>query len=116
MEAVGEGVTGFSPGDRVGWSSSQGSFRQFHVVAADRAVPVPESIELEIAAAVLLQGMTAHYLAHDTFPLAADQRCLIHAGAGGVGLLLTQMAKRLGAEVITTLSGTPPRRRSCRRT
>ena len=93
----------FSPGDRVGWSSSLGSFSQFTLIAAERAVRVPEAVDLEIAAAVLLQGMTAHYLAHDTFPMAAGHRCLIHAGAGGVGLLLTQMAKRIGADVITTV-------------
>lgn len=103
VRAVGDGVTDFGPGDRVGWASALGSCRALHVVPAARAVPVPESVDLETAAAVLLQGMTAHYLAHDTFPLGPGQRCLIHAGAGGVGLLLTQMAKRRGAEVITTV-------------
>lgn len=103
VEAVGEGVTDLSPGSRVGWASTLGSFAEYAVVAADRAVPVPDSVDLEVASAVLLQGMTAHYLAHDTFPLAAGHRCLIHAGAGGVGLLLTQMAKQAGAEVITTV-------------
>lgn len=103
VEAVGEGVTDLSPGSRVGWASTLGSFAEYAVVAADRAVPVPDSVDLEVAAAVLLQGMTAHYLAHDTFPLAGGHLCLIHAGAGGVGLLLTQMAKQAGAEVVTTV-------------
>ncbi|HEX6947861.1 MAG TPA: quinone oxidoreductase [Acidimicrobiia bacterium] len=106
VEAVGDGVTEFAPGDRVGWSSTLGSFAEYCLVPAARAVPIPEDVDLEIAAAALLQGMTAHYLAHDTFRLEPGHRCLIHAGAGGVGLLLTQMAKRLGAEVITTV-GSP---------
>ncbi len=103
VEAAGPGVDEFAPGDRVAWASGLGSYRQVHVVSASRAVPVPDGVDLDTAAAVLLQGMTAHYLAHDTFRLEPGDRCLIHAGAGGVGLLLTQMAKRLGAEVITTV-------------
>ncbi|MFO7300146.1 MAG: quinone oxidoreductase [Actinomycetes bacterium] len=106
VEAVGEGVTTFGPGDRVGWSGTLGSFREYHLVPADRAVAVPEDVDLETAAAALLQGMTAHFLVHGTFPLGPGHRCLIHAGAGGVGLLLTQMAKMLGAEVATTV-GSP---------
>lgn len=100
---VGEGVDGFRPGDRVGWADVSGSYRQRHVVPADRAIPVPEEIDLETAAAVLLQGMTAHYLATDTFTLRPGHRCLVHAGAGGVGRLLTRIAKVIGAEVITTV-------------
>lgn len=101
--AVGEEVEGLSPGDRVVWNDVLGSYAERLVAPADRLVPVPDGIELETAAAVLLQGVTAHYLVTDTYPLAPGQRCLIHAGAGGVGLLLTQIAARLGAEVFTTV-------------
>ncbi len=101
--AVGEGVDGIAPGDRVGWVNVLGSYAERHLVQADRAVPLPDAVELRLAAAALLQGLTAHYLATDTWPLQPGDRCLIHAGAGGVGLLLTQIAKRLGAEVFTTV-------------
>ncbi|MFQ5522548.1 MAG: quinone oxidoreductase [Acidimicrobiia bacterium] len=100
---VGEGVEGFAPGDRVGWVSVLGSYAEHHVIPADRAIPIPDEVETEEVAAVLLQGITAHYLALDTFPLEDGDRCLIHAGAGGVGLLLTQIAKMRGAEVTTTV-------------
>ena len=100
---VGEGVGGFSPGDRVGWVSVLGSYAERHVIPADQAIPIPEGVKTEEVAAVLLQGITAHYLALDTFPLSEGDRCLIHAGAGGVGLLLTQIAKMRGAEVVTTV-------------
>ena len=100
---VGEGVEGFSPGDRVGWVSVLGSYAERHVIPADQAIPIPEGVKTEQVAAVLLQGITAHYLALDTFPLKEGDRCLIHAGAGGVGLLLTQIAKMRGAEVVTTV-------------
>ncbi len=103
---VGEGVEGFSPGDRVGWVSVLGTYAESHVVPADRAIPIPDGVETEAVAAVLLQGITAHYLTFDTFPLGEGDRCLIHAGAGGVGLLLTQIAKMVGADVTTT-AGTP---------
>ncbi len=103
VEEVGSGVDEFAPGDRVAWASGRGSYQEVNSVSAGRAVPVPDEVDLETAAAVLLQGMTAHYLAHDTFALAAGDRCLVHAGSGGVGLLLTQMAKQRGAEVITTV-------------
>ena len=101
--AVGAGVDGIEPGDRVGWANVLGSYAERHLVQADRAVRVPDGVELRLAAAVLLQGLTAHYLATDTWPLHPGDRCLIHAGAGGVGLLLTQIAKRRGAEVFTTV-------------
>lgn len=101
--AVGAGVDGIEPGDRVGWANVLGSYAERHLVQADRAVRVPDGVELRLAAAVLLQGLTAHYLATDTWPLQPGDRCLIHAGAGGVGLLLTQIAKRRGAEVFTTV-------------
>lgn len=101
--SVGTGVDGIEPGDRVGWANVLGSYAERHLVQADRAVRVPDGVELRLAAAVLLQGLTAHYLATDTWPLHPGDRCLIHAGAGGVGLLLTQIAKRRGAEVFTTV-------------
>jgi NADPH2:quinone reductase len=101
--AVGEGVHR-QPGDRVAWTNAVGSYAEQVIVPEAHAVPVPEGIDLETAAAAMLQGMTAHYLAYDTFPLQSGQRCLIHAGAGGVGLLLIQMAKDIGAEVFTTVS------------
>lgn len=101
--AIGEGVTGFSIGDRVAWAGPLGSYAERKVVPADRAVPVPTSVGLDVAAAVLLQGITAHYLANDTFPLGEGDKCVVHAGAGGVGLLLTQIARKKGAMVITTV-------------
>ena len=100
---VGEDVHGLSVGDRVAWVSALGSYAERHVVPADAAIPVPDEVGDDVAAALLLQGITAHYLATDTFPLSAGDICLIHAGAGGVGLLLTQIAKRKGAEVVTTV-------------
>jgi NADPH2:quinone reductase len=100
---VGEEVEGFVVGDRVGWVNVLGSYAERHLVPAQLAVPIPDGVDLETAAAVLLQGITAHYLATDTYPLTPGSRCLVHAGAGGVGLLLTQIAKMRGAEVITTV-------------
>ncbi len=106
ISAVGAQVTDFAVGDAVAWSAALGTYAEQVVVPAAIAVPVPDGVDLEIAAAVMLQGMTAHYLVTDTFPLAKGDRCLVHAGAGGVGLLLIQMAKMIGAEVFTTV-GTP---------
>ncbi len=103
VTGLGDGVEGFEIGDRVSWVSTIGSYAEKHLIPIDRAVPVPEQVDDETAAAVLLQGITAHYLAKDTFPLAGGHRCLIHAGSGGVGLLLTQIAKMAGAEVVTTV-------------
>ena len=100
---VGEGIKYFSVGDKVSWPSVIGSYRERHVVPENQAVPVPDEVDLEVAAALLLQGLTAHYLATDTYPLEEGSRCLVHAGAGGVGLLLTQVAKMRGAIVITTV-------------
>ncbi len=85
------------------WPATLGSYAQFAAVPADRLVPVPDTVALDLAAATMLQGMTAHYLALATFPLEAGQSCLIHAGAGGVGQLLIQIAKRQGAEVFATV-------------
>jgi NADPH2:quinone reductase len=101
--AVGEEVEGVEPGHRIGWVSVLGSYAESLAVPAAKAVPVPDDIELRLAAAALLQGVTAHFLATDTWPLQPGERCLIHAGAGGVGLLLTQIAKMRGAEVFTTV-------------
>ena len=97
---------GFQPGDAVAWASVLGSYAEQVRVPAASAVAVPEGVGLDVAAAVMLQGITAHYLALDTFPLQPGDRCLIHAGAGGVGLLLIQIAKLRRAEVFTTV-GTP---------
>jgi len=104
--AVGSDATRFRVGDRIAWSASPGSYAELVRVSEDAAVPVPDAVPLDLAAAVLLQGMTAHYLVTDTFPLGPGHKCLIHAGAGGTGLLLIQMAKHLGAEVFTTV-GSP---------
>ncbi len=103
VSAVGSDVSGFSVGDRVAWVVPLNAYATKVAVNADRLVPVPAGIDLELAAAVMLQGMTAHYLVTDTHRLKAGERCLVHAGAGGVGLLLIQMAKSIGAEVFTTV-------------
>lgn len=103
VAAVGDSVTGFSVGERVGWVSSLGTYAEQHIVPAEQAIPIPEELDTDVVAAVLLQGITAHYLANDTFPLKEGDRCLIHAAAGGVGLLLTQIADMKGATVITTV-------------
>jgi NADPH:quinone reductase len=104
VEALGEGASGVSPGERVAWASGPGSYATHVVIPVARLVPVPEGVDSKIAAAAMLQGMTADYLAHSTFKLGAASTCLIHAAAGGVGLLLCQMAKRAGATVIGTTS------------
>lgn len=104
VEAVGEGVSNLHAGDRVAWTDQIGSYAEQVVIACNRAVKIPESISLMNAAAMMLQGITANYLANDTFHLQSGHRCLIHAGAGGVGRLLIQMARRAGAEVFTTVS------------
>ena len=105
--ALGERAGGesFAVGDRVGWTSAQGSYAELVLVGADKAVPVPDGVSSEVAAAVLLQGMTAHYLAHSSFPVEAGDTVLVHAAAGGVGLLLTQLVKLRGGRVIATTSG-----------
>jgi NADPH2:quinone reductase len=104
VEELGPGVTGFAAGDAVASVSVLGSYAEYALVPAAQLVKVPDGLTPEQAAASMLQGMTAHYLANSTFPLKPGQTALIHAGAGGVGLLLTQMAVRLGARVITTVS------------
>jgi NADPH2:quinone reductase len=104
VEELGPGVTGFATGDLVASVGVLGSYAEYALVPAAQLVKVPEGLTPEQAAAALLQGMTAHYLAYSTWPLKAGETALVHAGAGGVGLLLTQMAARLGARVITTVS------------
>jgi NADPH:quinone reductase len=99
---VGEGVAGFKAGDRVAYAMARGSYAEFAVVPASLLVHVPEHVELRQAAAIMLQGMTAHYLSHSTFPLKAGHTALIHAAAGGTGRLLVQMATMMGARVIAT--------------
>jgi NADPH2:quinone reductase len=104
IEELGPGVTGFAAGDAVASASVLGSYAEYALVPAAQLVKVPSGLSMEQAGAALLQGMTAHYLTHSTFPLKAGDTALVHAGAGGVGLLLTQMAVRLGARVISTVS------------
>lgn len=102
--AVGSGVSHLAPGARVAQATRGGSYAEYVVFPADQVVPVPEGISAELAAAVMLQGMTAHYLSHSTYPIRSGDTVLIHAAAGGVGQLLVQMAKNLGARVIGTAS------------
>ncbi len=104
VEELGEGVTDWQVGDRVAWSDVAGSYADRVAAPAERLVRVPDDLKLDRAAAVMLQGMTAHYLVKSTFPLRAGQACLVHAAAGGVGLLLCQMARTIGAEVFGTVS------------
>jgi len=104
VEVLGPGVTGFNACDRVASVSVLGSYAEYALVPAAQLVKVPVGLTPEQAAAAMLQGMTAHYLSHSTCPLKAGDTALVHAGAGGVGLLLTQMASRLGARVIATVS------------
>jgi NADPH:quinone reductase len=101
---VGAEATGFSVGDRVAWNGTRGTYAEYACAPAASLLKIPEAMSFEQAAAVLLQGLTAHYLAYDTHAIQAGETVLVHAGAGGVGLLLTQMAKRLGARVLTTVS------------
>jgi NADPH:quinone reductase len=102
IESVGDDVGEVRVGDRVAWSSILGAYADYAVVRADRLVPVPSNVDTRVAAAAMLQGMTAHYLAMTTYPLKKGDRCLVHAAAGGVGLLLVQVAKKRGAYVIGT--------------
>jgi NADPH:quinone reductase len=104
VTAVGGDVKSLKVGDRVAWSGLHGSYAEYAAVLADRLVPIPAGVTEEQAAAVMLQGMTAHYLSHDTFPLKSGQTALVHAAAGGVGLLLVQMAHNACARVIATVS------------
>lgn len=105
VRTAGPGAVSFSEGDRVAWTGHLGSYAAVAAIAEDSLVAVPDSVALDDAAAVMLQGLTAHYLVNDTFPLRDGHRCLIHAGAGGVGRLLIQLAKGHGAEVFATAGG-----------
>ena len=104
VTAVGADVKSPKAGDRVAWCSVLGSYAEYAAVPADRLVPIPKGVTDQQAAATMLQGMTAHYLSHDTFPLKRGETALVHAAAGGVGLLLVQMAHNLGVRVIATVS------------
>jgi NADPH2:quinone reductase len=102
VEAVGAGVTDVKPGDRVAYAMHRGSYAEYALVPAVQLVPIPDGVDLKTAAAAMLQGMTAHYLTHSTFPLKPGDQCLVHAAAGGAGRLIVQMAKMLGATVYGT--------------
>lgn len=104
IAALGAGVQDFGPGNRVAWTAAPGSYAEQVVVSAERAVPIPDGVTDEQAAAALLQGMTAHYLSHSTYPVESGDTVLVHAAAGGVGQLLTQLVKRRGGRVVATTS------------
>lgn len=106
VAALGEGVSGLQVGDRVAYCIVRGSYAEYAVVPAWRLVNIPPAMPMGVATALMLQGFTAHYLSHSAFPLQQGHTCLIHAGAGGVGQLLIQMAKMRGATVITTVGTT----------
>jgi NADPH:quinone reductase len=104
VEAVGPDVEGLAPGDRVAWSNVAGSYATHVLAAPGQLVPLPEGVDDESAAALMLQGMTAHYLSRSTYALRAGDACLVYAAAGGVGLLLCQMARALGARAVGVVS------------
>lgn len=104
VTAIGPGVTEVAVGDRVAWAMTRGSYAQYAIVPAGRLIRLPEEISFDLAAAAMLQGMTAHYLTHSTYPLQPGDTALVHAAAGGTGLLVVQMAKMRGARVIGTTS------------
>jgi NADPH2:quinone reductase len=101
---VGAGAKSVKVGDRVAWTGVQGAYAEYAAVPADRLVPIPQAVSDQQAAAAMLQGMTAHYVSHDTYQLKQGETALVHAAAGGVGLLLVQMAHHIGARVIATVS------------
>jgi len=104
VEAIGPGVTEVAPGDRVAYAMARGSYAEYAAVPAALLVKLPAHLDFQTAAAAMLQGMTAHYLTHSTFPLKSGDTCLVHAAAGGAGGLIVQMAKMLGARVFGTVS------------
>ena len=104
VEAVGPEVTEVAPGDRVAYAMTRGSYAEYAVVPAAQLVKIPDGLSFESAAAAMLQGMTAHYLTHSTYPLKSGNTCLVHAAAGGAGGLVVQMAKMVGARVFGTVS------------
>ena len=103
VEAIGDGVTEVKAGDRVAYAMILGSYAEYAIVPAAKLAPLPANVDFKSGAAIMLQGMTAHYLTHNTYPLKRGDTALIHAAAGGVGLLLIQIAKMLGARVIGTV-------------
>ena len=104
VEAVGPDVTDVKPGDRVAYAMARGSYAEFAVVPSGMLVKIPDKVDFNTAAAAMLQGMTAHYLTHSTYPLKSGDTCLVHAAAGGAGGLIVQMARMLGARVFGTVS------------
>ncbi len=104
VDALGEGVTDVKPGDRVATANGTGAYAEYAFAPAGKLVPLPAGVSTELGAAIMLQGMTAHYLALSTYPLKPGDTALVHAGAGGVGQLLVQIAKKRGAHVIATVS------------
>jgi NADPH:quinone reductase len=104
VESVGTDVAEVAPGDRVAYAMVRGSYAEFAAVPAAQLVKIPEGMDFATAAAVMLQGMTAHYLTHSTFPITSGNSCLVHAAAGGTGGLIVQMARHLGARVFGTVS------------
>ncbi len=104
VDAIGPDVTGVKPGDRIAYPLQQGTYAEYAVVPASQLVPVPSGVSALQAAALMVQGLTAHYLTHNTYPLKPGDTALVHAAAGGTGALLVQMAKRRGARVIGTCS------------
>ena len=104
VTTAGSEVKSIKPGDRVAWSGQLGGYAEYASIPADRLVSIPAGVTDQQAAAAMLQGMTAHYLSHDTYPLKRGETALVHAAAGGVGLLLVQMAHNIGAHVIATVS------------
>jgi NADPH2:quinone reductase len=103
VSEVGSGVTDVKVGDRVAYTMILGTYAEYALAPAARLVPVPDGLDLRTAAAALLQGLTAHYLTHSTYPLKAGETALVHAAAGGIGNLLTQVARLIGARVIATV-------------
>jgi NADPH2:quinone reductase len=103
VSEVGTGVTDFKVGDRVAYTMILGTYAEYAIAPASRVVPVPADLDLRTAAAALLQGLTAHYLTHSTYPLKAGETALVHAAAGGIGMVLTQVARLVGARVIATV-------------
>jgi NADPH2:quinone reductase len=104
VDSVGRDVTSVKPGDRVAYAGSIGAYAEYAAINPEQLVPLPPEIDFQTAAAVMLQGITAHYLTRSTYPLKEGETALIHAAAGGVGLLLIQLAKKIGARVIGTAS------------
>jgi NADPH2:quinone reductase len=104
VDAVGPDVTEVAPGDRVAYAMARGSYAEYALVPAAQLVKIPAGLDFQTAAAAVLQGMTAHYLTHSTYPLKSGDTCLVHAAAGGAGGLIVQMARMLGARVLATVS------------